>query len=280
MNAFHAGSPDHFIEAGIMEHNAAVVAGSMSKDGVVPFFSTFGMFALIESYNQQRLNDQNGAAPKVVVTHCGLDVGEDGPTHQCIDYVSALTNPFGFEVYSPADANDCDRIIRTVATRYAPTVVAMGRSKMKTISSRDGQPLLGGDYTFEPGVWPVLRPGDDAVIFAFGAMVSRAVEASDALFAEGFGLRVMNASSLKPCDTGAILDAARTVGVLLTYEDHNADSGLGAIVARTVADAGIGVKLKRLGVTKYGTSGKPDGLFAEQGLAPSDVVAAAKALVG
>jgi transketolase len=279
MNAFHAGSPSHFFEAGIMEHNAAVVAGAMSTQGVVPFWSTFGMFALVEAYNQQRLNDQNQAAPKVVVTHCGLDVGEDGPTHQCIDYVSLLSNPFGLEVYVPADPNECDRIVRTVATRYAPTAVAMGRSKMKTIATRDGKPALGGDATFTPGEWSVLRPGDDAVVFAFGPMVARAVEASDALFADGFGLRVVNASSLKPFDRACIERCAREVGRLLTYEDHNVHTGLGAIVAGALGDAGIGAKLKRLGVSRYGTSGKPDDLFAEQGLAPSDLIAAARALV-
>ena len=279
MNAFHAGSPDHFFEAGIMEHNAAVVAGAMSTQGVVPFWSTFGMFALVESYNQQRLNDQNQAAPKVVVTHCGLDVGEDGPTHQCIDYVSLLSNPFGFEVYVPADPNECDRIVRTVATRYAPVAVAMGRSKMKTIATRDGQPALGGDAAFTPGEWTELRPGSDAVVFAFGPMVARAVEASDALFAEGFGLRVINASSLKPFDRACIERCAREVGRLLTYEDHNVHTGLGAIVAGALGDAGIGAKLKRLGVSQYGTSGKPDDLFAEQGLAPADLIAAARALV-
>ena len=108
-------------------------------------------------------------------------------------------------------------------------------------------------------------------------MVYRAVEASDALAAQGFGLRVVNASSLKPFDRDCILLAAREVGCLLTYEDHHVDTGLGAIVAGAVADAGLAVKLRRLGVSKYSTSGVPDDLFAAQGLAPSDLAAAAKA---
>jgi transketolase len=280
MNEFHAITPDRFIEAGIAEHHAAVLAGSLSKDGVVPFYSTFGMFAVVEGYNQQRLNDQNETAPKVVVTHCGLDVGEDGPTHQCIDYVSLMRNLFGFECYVPADPNETDRIIRAVAPRYAPTLVAMGRSKLPTIATLDGQPALGGDHAFVPGKWVTLREGNDAVVFAVGPMVYRAVEASDALAAQGFGLRVVNASSLKPFDRDCILLAAREVGCLLTYEDHHVDTGLGAIVAGAVADAGLAVKLRRLGVSKYSTSGVPDDLFAAQGLAPSDLAAAAQALAG
>lgn len=280
MNAFHKATPDRFIEAGIAEHHSAVMAGTLSKERIVPFFSTFGMFALVESYNQQRLNDQNHAAPRVVVTHCGLDVGEDGPTHQCIDYVPLAHNLFGAELYAPADANETDRIIRAIAARHKTTFVTMGRSKLPTIATKDGQPALGGDHKFEPGKWVTLREGDDAVIFAFGVMVARAVEASDKLAERGFGLRVVNASSLKPFDRDAILQAAESVGALLTLEDHNVHTGLGQIVASTLGDSGVAAKLKRLGVKQYGTSGKPADLFAEQGMSVDDIMAAARSIAG
>ncbi len=276
MNGFHASTPDRFIESGIMEHHAAVLAGAMSKERIVPFWSTFGMFAMVEAYNQQRLNDQNSANPKVVSTHCGLDVGEDGPTHQCIDYVSVMRNLFGFEVFVPADANDCDRIIRNVAGRYAPVAVAMGRSKMATITTREGEPALAGEFV--PGRWTEVRPGEDAVVFAFGPMVSRAVEASDALFAEGIGLKVVNASSLAPFDRQSILENAMNIGKVLTYEDHNVHTGLGCIVTSVLGEEGVAAKVRKLGVTQYGTSGKPDDLFAQQGLAPSDLADAVRAL--
>jgi transketolase len=153
----------------------------------------------------------------------------------------------------------------------------MGRSKVPVICDRAGKPIFGEGFTFEPGRWITVRPGDDAVVFAFGVMVYRAVEASDALAREGFGLRVVNASSLKPFDRQCIIDAAAT-GALLTYEDHNVDTGLGAIVANVLADEGTGVRFRRLGIRQYGTSGPPDDLFAEQGLAPADLAAAARAL--
>lgn len=278
MNAFHARSPDRFFEVGIQEHNAAVIAGTLSKERIVPFFSTFGMFGVVEVYNQQRLNDQNHAAPRIVVTHCGLDVGEDGPTHQCIDYVALGRNLFGMEIFAPADPNETDHIVRAVAARHAPAIVAMGRSKLPTIAGSDGAPAFGKGYSFERGRWKTLREGDDAVVFAFGIMVHRAVAASDALAKEGFGLRVINASSLQPFDRDAILGAARDVGVLLTYEDHNVHTGLGAIVAGVLGDEGISARLRRLGVHRYGTSGKPDDLFAEQGLSPEDLAREARAL--
>lgn len=278
MGGFRKATPQNFIEAGIAEHNAAVVAGAASIMNTVPFFSTFGMFAIVEAYNQQRLNDQNEAAPRVVVTHCGLDVGEDGPTHQCIDYVSLAHNIFGFELYSPADPNETDRIIRSVAGRQVPSMVTMGRSKLPTIATLDGKPALAGDFV--PGKWVTLRPGNDAVIFTFGVMTYRAVEASDMLRKEGIELRVVNASSLKPFDREAIIEAAKSSGVLFTYEDHNVHTGLGSIVAGVLGDEGIAAKLKRMGVSQYGTSGKPDDLFAEQGLSPKDVVAAVKKALG
>src|SRR5699024_6474019 len=143
---------------------------------------------------------------RVVVTLCGLDVGEDGPTHQCIDYISSAHNVFGFGLYAPADANETDRIVRYVAKNHRPSMVTMGRSKLPTISTPDGKPALAQEFV--PGKWQPLREGDDAVVFAFGTMVYRAVEASDALKEDGIGLRVVNASSLKPVDRDAIVDAA------------------------------------------------------------------------
>jgi transketolase len=154
----------------------------------------------------------------------------------------------------------------------------MGRSKLPTIGTRDGAPALAGDFV--PGRWIELRPGSDAVVFAFGPMVYRAVQVSDRLAESGIGLRVVNASSLKPFDREAILEAARSVGKLLTYEDHNVHTGLGAIVTSVLGEEGVAAKVRKLGVTRYGTSGVPDDLFAEQGLAPSDLEAAVRALVG
>jgi transketolase len=277
MNDFRALTPDRFLETGIQEHHAAVLTGAMSTVRTVPFYSTFGMFAVVEGYNQQRLNDQNEAAPRVVVTHCGLDVGEDGPTHQCIDYVALMRNLFGWECYLPADPNETDRIVRTVATRQVPSLVAMGRSKLPTLCDRTtGTPIFGGDHTFTPGVWTEVRPGADAVVFATGCMVYRAVEASDRLHAEGFGLRVVNASSVKPFDRACIVEAARLVPRLLTYEDHHRDTGLGALVGQVLVDEGIPARLTRLGVSRYSTSGPPDALFAAQGLSPADLMEAAR----
>ncbi|MDY0341792.1 MAG: transketolase, partial [Coriobacteriia bacterium] len=125
--AFAAARPDAFIQAGVGEHNAAAVAGALSVSDVLTFFSDFGVFGVDEVYNQQRLNDINEAALKLAVTHCGLDVGEDGKTHQCLDYVGAFRSMFGWRVIVPADPNQTDRAVREAARMPGCVALAMGR---------------------------------------------------------------------------------------------------------------------------------------------------------
>jgi transketolase len=120
----------NFLQGGVQEHNTATIAGALSTEGVVTFFADFGVFGVDETYNQHRLNDINHTNLKVVCTHCGLDVGEDGKTHQCIDYIGAMRNFFGYKVIVPADPNQTDRAIRYIAKEKGNFVVIMGRSKL------------------------------------------------------------------------------------------------------------------------------------------------------
>ena len=149
--AFAALRPEGFVECGVGEHNAATAGGALSTvPGVLAFWSDFGVFGIDEVYNQQRLNDINGAALKLAVTHCGLDVGEDGKTHQCLDYVGAFRDFFGWRVIVPADPNQTDRAVRAAAAmqgnvcdRDGPKQAAghpgrstVRRSSLATTSSR------------------------------------------------------------------------------------------------------------------------------------------------
>jgi transketolase len=162
MDGFHKHSPQAYLELGIQEHHAAGTAGAMSCEKFVTFFSTFGSFAVSEVYNQNRLNDFNHSNVKVVATHVGLDVGEDGPTHQCIDYLGLMKNYFRFSVFMPADPNQTDRIIRHIATHAGNHFVGMGRSKTPTITREDGSVFFDADYVFTPGKADWLRKGTDA----------------------------------------------------------------------------------------------------------------------
>ncbi len=138
MNGFHRVSPQAFFEAGIQEHHTATCSGAASKEGMVAFFSTFGVFGVSETYNQHRLNDINRTQLKVVCTHLGLDVGEDGQTHQCIDYIGVLQNLFHFSVFMPADPNQTDHIIRYVATTSGQSLCRDGAIHRRGHHQRNG----------------------------------------------------------------------------------------------------------------------------------------------
>jgi transketolase len=271
MSGLRRESPEGFYEAGIQEHHAATAAGAVSREGFACFFSTFGIFAVSEVYNQQRLNDINQTHLKVVSTHCGIDVGEDGMTHHCIDYMGLMSNLFSFSVFAPADPNQTDRIIRHIAAKPGNHYVAMGRSKVPVIVDQNGEPFFAGDYCFVPGRADWIRRGSDGVLMACGATVSRALQARTLLDEEdGLHVAVVNMASIRPLDREAVIDAART-GMLVTIEDHNVNTGLGAAVASVLAEEGIACSFVKLGVRSYSTSGKPDDLYCLQGLDPESI---------
>lgn len=269
--------PENFLQVGIQEHNAATITGALSVSGVVPFFSDFGVFGVDETYNQHRLNDINHTNIKLVCTHNGLDVGEDGKTHQCIDYVGILANLYGYKVIVPADPNQTDRAVRYAAANVGNVFIGMGRSKLFVVTDEKNEPLFGGDYLFEYGKADVVREGSDAAILAIGSMVSRAIDAREMLKSKGITCLLLNVSCPLDLDENAIRRAAST-GVIVTCEDHNVRTGLGSIVAGFIAENGLSVKFKKLGVSGYSRSGKPDDLYREQGLDPESVAEAVRSL--
>jgi len=267
-----------FFQGGIQEHNTATIAGALSVEDVVTFFSDFGVFGVDETFNQQRLNDINEANLKLVCTHNGLDVGQDGKTHQCIDYIGVMNNLFGFKIISPADGNQTDRVIRYIAGQPGSFFVPMGRSKFPVITREDGTPMFGDGYDFKYGKADLVREGDEAAIISTGTMVHRAVKAADVLAGKGIKVAVLNLSCLTDVDTEAIRRAAKT-GVVVTYEDHNVRTGLGSIVANVLAEQGLAVKFRKMGISAYGGSGAPDKLFDEQGLSVESLVNTVESLV-
>lgn len=279
MDGFHKHSPQAYLELGIQEHHAAGTAGAMSCEKLVTFFSTFGSFAVSEVYNQNRLNDFNHSNVKVVATHVGLDVGEDGPTHQCIDYLGLMKNYFRFSVFMPADPNQTDRIIRHIAVQPGNHFVGMGRSKTPTITREDGSIYYDADYVFTPGKADWLREGTDATIITYGALTPSCIEAWKLLKQAGKSVGVLNMASLLPLDKDAVLAAAKR-GPIVTVEDHHVETGLGASVATVLIDNGLAPKMKRLGVQQYGGSGKPSDLYKQQGLDAESIAKTVLELIG
>jgi len=275
--AFEKAAPGRFFQCGIQEHNTATMAGALSSCGLQTFFADFGVFGVDETYNQHRLSILNHAAPKIVCTHCGLDVGEDGKTHQCVDYVGIFRNLLGVEVIVPADPNQTDRAVRYAAQSDKMILIAMGRSKAPVICKEDGTPVFGGGYEFRYGAADVVREGNDAAIVVTGALCSNAVAAHELLKGRGIVARVIHVATPLALDA-AVMEAAAATGALVTVEDHVVTSGLGTSVAEFLAERGLGCKVKKLGVTRYASSGTPKALFAEYGLDAAGIARAVEAL--
>ena len=262
---FAQDHPDHFFQAGIQEHNTVTVAGALSTQGIVTFFADFGVFGVDETYNQHRLNDLNQTNLKLVCTHNGIDVGQDGKTHQCIDYVGIINNLYGYKIIIPADPNQTDRVIRYIASQPGNFFVGVGRSKFRVILKEDGSPFFAGDYQFRYGKAEVIREGGQAAIITTGSMVHRAVQAWETLKKRGCRARIINVSCLSDLDESTLTEAAGT-GIVVTYEDHNVKTGLGSLVANFLAENSLVPRFRKLGITSYGGSGLSEDLFRIQGL--------------
>lgn len=263
--------PENFFECGVQEHSTATLSGAASTQGVVAVFSDFGVFGVDETFNQHRLNDMNHTNLKLVCTHCGLDVGQDGKTHQCIDYIGAMKNLFGYKVIIPADPNQTDRVIRYILPRKGNYLVVMGRSKLSVILKEDGTPFFAGDYQFAYGKADQLREGTQGAILTYGTLVTSAVQIWETLHQKGIDIQLWNISSPLALDEEA-LEKAVSTGLVLTYEDHHIGTGLGSIVGEKIAEKGASVKFVKLGVSSYGESSTPSDLYRKFGLDVDSVV--------
>lgn len=277
LNILQKSMPDRVIEIGVQEHNAATIAGAMSTCGVLTFFADFGVFGVDETYNQQRLNDINHTNLKLLITHNGTDVGEDGKTHHCIDYVGALANLYGWKLIVPADPNQTDRAVRYVATHEGNYAIAVGRSKLGVILDEKGRPFFGEGYVFEYGKVDVLREGSGPVILTYGQLAHKAVKVADELKTEGIDAAVLNVSCPIHPDVEALkkwVDGRKVI----VYEDHNKYTGLYAILARICLEHGLRPKeLISLGIGDYALSGNASLVAKASGISKEDLK---KALTG
>jgi transketolase len=275
--AFAKARPGGFVQCGVGEHNAAAVAGALSISGPVTFWADFGVFGADEVYNQQRLNDINDAGVKLALTHCGLDVGEDGKTHQCLDYVGAFRTMFGWRVIVPADPNQTDRAVRVAAGMSGCVAIAMGRSKLPVVLTEAGEPLFGEGYRFEYGRADWARQGSAGVIVTMGTVAGAAVEAADVLRSEGLEVGVCVVSAPLDLDEQVMRQVAASPWAFVA-EDHGWRTGLWASVAEWGAEHGIAVPIVSGGVRGYQSSGDASDLLAAAGLDTAGIAARVRAL--
>jgi len=258
-------SPDQFFQCGVQEHNAATIAGALSAAGVVTFFADFGVFALDETYNQHRLNDINKTNLKVVGTHLGLDVGQDGKTHQCIDYIGLTRNLYNFRAIIPADTNQVDRVTRYIAFTNGNFFIGTGRGKWPIIHDEKGAPFFGNGYEFKYGTMDVIRTGKDAAVITYGGMLGKALAIRENLAKEGVSLAVVNMACVDEVDE-QVMQGLLGVKGIFTYEDHNPATGIMPPIAYYLLQKGYKGKVESFGVKAYGKSGETEELFKAEGL--------------
>lgn len=262
---FAAKYPGSFFQAGIAEHHTAVMNGALSVAGVSSWWGEFAMFGVAESYNQQRLNDVNGTNAKLCVTHAGIDVGEDGKTHHSIDYFGLLNSTHGWHVFTPADPNQTDRVVRFMAAHRGNHALVMGRSKVKVVTREDGTPFFAGDYVFDPRKADRVRSGERLTLVAAGNMLSYALDAWNALAKDGLRVELMSVAAWTDLSDEDVCHAARH-GAIVCVEDHVPKSGLGSWLQVRLNDLGLQARVRKLGVTAYSSSGPAKELYALMGL--------------
>jgi len=261
LEKFNMVSPETYIQIGIQEHNAATLAGAMSVNGVLTFYADFGVFGLDEVFNQQRLNDINHTNLKTVLTHCGIDVGEDGKTHHAINYLGLVRNLFDTKLLVPSDPNQTDILVRYMAKNDGNFIIAMGRSKIKAILDENGKEFYGEDYNFEFGKPDLIRKGEKTTIITYGSFVTYAVEIADLLKKEGISISVIAVPTPLNTDFNIVKELIENKNIII-FEDHNSNSGLINEISKYAVSEGIKInKIISKGVENYAPSGSIDNIL-------------------
>ena len=220
--------PERSFNIGIAEQNMIGIASGLAASGKIPFASTFAVFAPGRCFDQIRMSvAQSKLNVKLVTTHGGITVGEDGTSHQAIEDLALICSLPGFTVIVPADAIETAQAVRLAAAQEGPFYIRLGRPRLPLVHTED--------YRFSLGKAVTMRQGNDATIIAVGIMVAAALEAAEELGREGISCRVLNMSTLKPVDEAAIVRAAAETGAIVTAEEHLEHGGLGSVVARVAA---------------------------------------------
>ena len=267
---FQKAFPDRHFDCGIAEANMVCVAAGLSTTGLVPFASSFAMFAAGRAFEQVR--NSVGYPPlnvKIGATHGGLSVGEDGASHQCCEDFALMRSIPGMVVMSPADDVEARAMVKAAYEYVGPVYMRFGRAAVPVIHEED--------YKFEIGKGEVLQDGKDVAIIANGLMVAEALEAAETLKAEGIEAMVINMATIKPLDNELVLSAAKKCGKVITCEEHSVIGGLGEAVCSLLSE-NLPTPVKRIGVEDtFGRSGTAKEVLDAYGLNAAHIVSAAEA---
>jgi transketolase len=271
-NLFAREFPQRFFNCGLQEQNMIGISAGLAASGKIVFASSFAVFVVCRGFDQLRLCiSQPNLNVKIVATHGGITVGEDGTSHQAIEDLALCCALPSFTVVVPADAIEAAEAVRVAATLYGPFYIRLSRPKTPIVYPEGYHLVLGKAVT--------MRQGKDVTIIATGIMVAQALEAADNLARQDIDCRVVNMHTLKPLDEAAIAKAASETGAIVVAEEHLAQGGLGSRVAQTVArQKPVPMELVNLG-DRYGVSGKAEELLQRYGLTPRNIEESVKSVV-
>ena len=268
-SVFQKAFPDRHFDCGIAEGNMMAAAAGASTMGLVPFVSSFAMFAAGRAFEQVRnsigyphLNVKIGA------THGGISVGEDGASHQCCEDFALMRSIPGMTVICPADGEEARLAVRAAYEHEGPVYLRFGRLVVPEFHEKD--------FNFQIGKGEVLRDGTDVAIIANGLLVYEAIQAGELLAKEGINAMIINMATIKPLDEELVLSAAKKCGKIITCEEHSVIGGLGEAVCGFLSE-NLPTPVRRIGVNDvFGHSGPAKELLLEYGLSAENIVKVAK----
>ena len=268
---FKEAYPNRFYNCGIAEADMVGISAGLSTMGLIPFCSSFAMFAAGRAYEQIR---NSVAYPhfnvKVCATHAGVSVGEDGGSHQCIEDIALMRVIPGMTVVVPADAREAREAVFALASYDGPAYLRLARPASPVFEGERSQP-------FALGKARVLRKGGSATVFACGLMVSEALDAADILAESGIELTVVNVSTIKPIDRETVIACAKATGKVFTVEEHSVIGGLGDAVADVLMGS-VPCTFRKIGINDvFGQSGKAADVLREYGLTAPQIAETVRA---
>jgi len=269
MTAYFAKEfPERFFECGIAEANMIAIGAGLATVGKIPFASSFSAFAVNKGFEQLRVTvAYPNVNLKVVGTHSGISIGEDGPSQMSVEDLALACALPGFVVISPADEIAMGVLVKRSAEHVGPVFIRAGRVKVPIVYS------TGQDFAIGKSI--ELIEGSDVTLIAHGLLVPEAIRAAETLDGAGVSARVIDMHTIKPLDMDAIARACRETGAIVVAEEHLFDGGLGARVAQAVSQTQP-VPMEFVGLNGYAESGTPDQLLDKYGLRATNIVSAAQ----
>ena len=259
--------PERGFNLGIAESNMVGVGAGLALTGKIPFVCSFACFVAGRFETIRISVAYTNANVKIVGTHAGIAIGEDGYSQMGLEDIACLRSLPNIPIIQPADELETRQAVAYAVEHQGPVYLRLTRQNL--------EPVCPADYRFQLGRWLTLRAGRDVTLVASGGTVFNALDAARRLEADGISAEVLNAASIKPLDEDALVASAAKTKHVVTIEDHSVHGGLGGAVAETLAEV-LPTPLKRLGVTGFGESGDPKGLYAKHGLDPGGLASSVK----